>query len=118
MTSLTATSGLLGDVGASSVTEDPVKPSLLDVFDRATMNENKKEDCGASVSNLQSCRGSFVVVRCFCFFCACEQCIEMVIHAIRTTKEAAHKQVLNDAFLFIDNALHSLGILLRNKVLE
>ena len=42
----------------------------------------------------------------------------MVIHAIRTTKEAAHKQVLNSAFLFINNALHSLGILLRNKVLE
>ena len=42
MTSLTATSGLLGGVGASSVTEDPVKPSLLDVVDRAIVDDNRK----------------------------------------------------------------------------
>ena len=42
ITSLTAASGPHSNVGASSVAEDPVSPSLLDAMDRSTMNDNKK----------------------------------------------------------------------------
>ena len=41
ITFLTAALGPLSNVGASSVAEDPVNPSLLDALDRTTMNDNE-----------------------------------------------------------------------------
>ena len=56
------------DVGASSFEQDLVKPSLLDVFDRATtMNENKRRTAEPLLQYLQnvSSMSSEEVLRCF-----------------------------------------------------
>ena len=70
ITSLIAASGPLSDLGASSVAEHLVRPSLLDALDRATMNDSAKRTVEPLLFVLAErildvCRGTFAVLHLF-----------------------------------------------------
>ena len=103
-----------------------MNPSLFDAFDRAVMNDTNQHGAIFGPCRMFSISADeiFVVLpQCF-FFCSYELC-EPTPSSHRDGKadhshntEDVQKEVLNSAFPFTDNALHSLWVRLLSGCLE